>query len=226
MNEYRITYELDGETGRAKITERSEAAARKDFKAHIKNATITDVELTAENVPATKDQERDALATIEKLVEELGRDSYVATAFSGCFAIAEMNIDCDAADSLQERIEHLDKIRVEAQRKCVEVERENAQLKKQMDELREQLEELKAKTIPEQLRKSLYVFVSDEEVRARGSMEIAAENMATMADAPQDIAFARSVESYRKAKERRDRCAEMVSGLDALEPKTREGGAT
>ena len=93
MNEYRITYELDGRSLQTKITERSEAAARKDFKASVKGGNITDVELVAEGVPATKQQERDTLATIKKLIEELGPGSYVGTAFEGCFRDAEDNIE-------------------------------------------------------------------------------------------------------------------------------------
>lgn len=40
----------------------------------------------------TKEQERKALAQIKKIVEGLGGDSYLATAFEGCFEDAEYNI--------------------------------------------------------------------------------------------------------------------------------------
>ena len=105
MNNYRITYELEDKSLQTQIVERSEAAARKEFKANVKGSTITDVELVAENVPATKDQERDALATIKKLVEELGPQSYLATAFEGCFQDAEDNIENDFAFSMKARYE-------------------------------------------------------------------------------------------------------------------------
>lgn len=36
----------------------------------------------------TKEQERKALEKIRKIVEELGENSYVGTAFEGCFEIA------------------------------------------------------------------------------------------------------------------------------------------
>ena len=54
---------------------------------------------------ATKDQERKALDQIKKIVEGLGPDSYIATAFAGCFEIAEANIENDFADSMKERYE-------------------------------------------------------------------------------------------------------------------------
>lgn len=53
---------------------------------------------------STKEQERKALEKIKAIVEGLGENSYVATAFAGCFEIAEQNIEYDFADSLQERL--------------------------------------------------------------------------------------------------------------------------
>lgn len=54
---------------------------------------------------ATKDQERKALEQIKKIVEDLGPDSYVGTAFEGCFEIAEANIEFDFAGSMKSRWE-------------------------------------------------------------------------------------------------------------------------
>lgn len=57
----------------------------------------------------TKEQERKALDKIRKIVAELGEDSYVATAFEGCFEVAEQNIDNDWACSLKQQVESRDK---------------------------------------------------------------------------------------------------------------------
>lgn len=54
---------------------------------------------------ATKEQELKALEKIRKIVEDLGEQSYVRTAFAGCFDYAEQNIEYDAAFSLQEELE-------------------------------------------------------------------------------------------------------------------------
>ena len=59
----------------------------------------------------TKEQERKALERIKKIVAELGEDSYIATAFEGCFEIAEQNIDLDAAYSMKGRWEYSEKER-------------------------------------------------------------------------------------------------------------------
>jgi hypothetical protein len=52
----------------------------------------------------TKQQERDALAEIRRIVTELGEDSYIGTAFKGCFENAETNIEWDAAFSIADEL--------------------------------------------------------------------------------------------------------------------------
>lgn len=49
----------------------------------------------------TKEQERKALEQIRAIVKDLGDDSYIATAFEGCFEIAAENIENDAACSMK-----------------------------------------------------------------------------------------------------------------------------
>ena len=49
----------------------------------------------------TKDQERKALEQIKKIVESLGENSYIGTAFEGCFEMAEDNIKYDTAFSMK-----------------------------------------------------------------------------------------------------------------------------
>ena len=53
----------------------------------------------------TKEQEFKALNKIKAMVAELGEDSYIATAFEGCFEIAEENIKNDFACSMKRRAE-------------------------------------------------------------------------------------------------------------------------
>ena len=61
--------------------------------------------LTMNENMTTKDQEREALAKIKEIVDGLGPDSYIATAFDGCFEIAEENIENDFACSMKQRVE-------------------------------------------------------------------------------------------------------------------------
>ena len=53
----------------------------------------------------TKNDERNALAEIRRIVDSLGPDSYIGTAFEGCWEIASDNIENDFADSMKERWE-------------------------------------------------------------------------------------------------------------------------
>jgi hypothetical protein len=66
----------------------------------------------------TRDDERKALAQIKAIVDKLGSDSYVATAFEGAFEIAEDNIDNDFAGSVKYYIDKADEL--EQEHKVVE----------------------------------------------------------------------------------------------------------
>ena len=111
MNEYRITYvTAGGDTGHVDIVERTEVKARAAFNASVRGAYKSDempmiqgIEFLRSNAPATKQQERDALKVIRNMVEELGPNSYLATAFRGCFDDAEENIENDFAFSYYDR---------------------------------------------------------------------------------------------------------------------------
>ncbi len=106
MNTYKITFTREnGTVGSDNFTAPSEAQARRDFKEVYRhgNGTITSVELVSSDAPATKQQERAALEKIRKIVEELGPDSYIATAFDGCFKDAEANIENDWSLSMKDR---------------------------------------------------------------------------------------------------------------------------
>lgn len=108
MNIYEITFTREnGTTGSDRFYAPDEKQARKDFRECYRHSTgtITEVKLASENVPASKEQERKALENIRAIVATLGPDSYLATAFAGCFEDAESNIENDFADSMKERYE-------------------------------------------------------------------------------------------------------------------------
>ena len=184
MNNYRITYELEDKSLQTQIVERSEASARKEFKARVKGSTITDVELVAENVPATKDQERDALATIKKLVEDLGPQSYLKTAFDGVFEVAEMNIEEDAAYSFPGRVNILEDQLREMGSKYNAARSDAEVLRSQLDYAQEQVDALKRQQLPEELRRDLWVMVTTEAEVSRARMAEAADKMAAGAENP------------------------------------------
>lgn len=216
MNRYKITYIVDeGETETAYITERTEAAARKVFKAASKGREITDVELYDTDVPATKEQERETLSKIKQMVEELGPQSYLATAFRGAFEDAEQNIEDDAAYSWYDRAESATK-RAEA------AEERLKELGGLVDSLKEENRSLGLRltrsVFPSDLYLDLWTLATDDAKESRERMASAADIMAEMADTPQDIAFTRAVTIYREQKARAARCERMVAGLDEHRP--------
>ena len=111
MNTYKISYQFPGSSYEdAVVTAPDQRAAEKAFKASFKGTglkapDIFNVELVAENTPATKDQEREALEKIKAILDTLGLDSYVGTAFEGCLEIAEENIENGFAFSMKQRVE-------------------------------------------------------------------------------------------------------------------------
>ena len=83
----------------------------------------------------TKEQERKALEQIKKIVADLGENSYVGTAFAGCFEDAEQNIEYNAAFSPLGRAESVTENNRELCEALDVAKRENEKLQKQLDSL-------------------------------------------------------------------------------------------
>lgn len=131
MNTYKIIFTREnGTQGTDHFTAANERQARKDFGECYRHGTgtIISVELIRTDAPATKQQERDALAEIQKIVETLGPDSYLAIAFEGCFDDARENIENDFALSMNGRWQ--------------DAEQKVETLKAQVTELKDQLKQI------------------------------------------------------------------------------------
>lgn len=228
MNSYKITYIVgEGETEQTYITERTEAAARKLFKKASGGREITDVELYDPDAPATKEQERETLEKIKAMVAELGPQSYLATAFEGCFADAESNIENDFGDSIQRRwensMEDLSAAKEKINRLKAEIaaaQKKEETLQGQFDFASQHIKKLERQQLPEQLRRDLWVMVTSEADASRARMAEAADKMATGADNPGCVLFKDSVARYRAEKARAEAMEQRAAELDALEPKS------
>lgn len=114
MNTYEISFQRENNTVLSdRVTAATPGEAKKLFRDIYRHAEGIQgkelkVELVAENTPATKDQEREALAKIKAILESLGPDSYVGTAFEGCIEDAKENIENDWACSMKGRVDDLD----------------------------------------------------------------------------------------------------------------------
>ena len=92
------------------------------------------------NMVTTKEQERKALAKIREIVKSLGENSYVGTAFEGCFEIAEENIEYDFADSMKSRLETARESADRSDETAKKLYEENQSLKQKIAKLETQLE--------------------------------------------------------------------------------------
>lgn len=92
----------------------------------------------------TKAQERKALEQIRKIVAELGEDSYVGTAFEGCFEIAEDNIQNDFANSMKASLNYVLRQKKEIEEEYMKTREQNRDLEDDLKKTQVNLEATKA----------------------------------------------------------------------------------
>ena len=83
----------------------------------------------------TKDEEFKALDKIRKIVEGLGEDSYIGTAFEGCFEVAEDNIRNDFMCSMKQRYQSAEKAAEKSSQELKERDNQIEQLKEEIKDL-------------------------------------------------------------------------------------------
>ncbi len=218
MNEYKITYILDGEEHRSSITERTEKAARKRLQGFHKTAEITDVELTDTDAPATKEQERETLEKIKAMVAELGSGSYLETAFAGVFDDAETNIENDFAFSMKARVESAESRAKELEDDLNRTHQRVLELERELADAQAQIAALTKRQLSEELRRDLWMMTTDEAEASRARMAEAADKMAAGADNPGCVLFKDSVARYRAEKARAEAMEKRAAALDAMKP--------
>ena len=130
----------------------------------------------------TKEQERQAIQKIRKIVEGMGENSYLATAMEGVLETAEENIEYDAAFSLKGRAEV-------AEKKASELKKENEELRKALEEAQERDAKLESKcnevyselqryALPEWMQRELDKMVQTGLERVNREIKEAADGMA------------------------------------------------
>ena len=222
MNDYRIIAK-DAATGddlTRIITERSDKAARQAFDKMHRDTPheITGSELVKENTTATKQQERDALAKIRAMVEELGPDSYLAAAFAGCFELADQNIEYDFGDSMKARAESANLDAEKAQKELAAANARIAELEKSRDGMSRELQTLRKRTFTPGLYKSLYDMVSADLDGVKKNMAFLADGIADNASNPDCDAFKDYVRDYKAARELRASREWQMKELKAIAP--------
>ena len=217
MNSYKITYIVgEGETEETYITERTEAAARKLFKKASGGREITDVELYDTDAPATKDQERETLEKIKAMVAELGPQSYLATAFEGCFADAESNIENDFGDSMKARwqsaVEEVERLNA----KLKQAERGIEELIQKDDERKAALEKMAARQVMDTDLVHLIRLAEEDLAAAEQRRDAAAQDIVTYADDPASDQFRQAVAAHRNASSSVEAKKERLARLNSI----------
>lgn len=205
MNEYKITYSGESEGYRI-ITDRTEAAAKKFFRETAKELdlgriTIDSVELLSDNAMASKRNERETLETIRQLVADLGPQSYLATAFEGCFEDAESNIENDFGDSMKARWLHAD-AELNAAKGTIEeleekLQQEIAERQRARDEAQEFIKKLEAKVLSDDDLEDVRQLLADRVDKAERMTEQAAAEIVQYADDPSSKEFRKAVADHR-----------------------------
>lgn len=235
MNTYEISIQREnGTTCTDRVVAATPAEAKKFFREIYRHGEAFQskdlkVELVAENTPATKDQEREALEKIKAILDTLGPDSYVGTAFEGCLEIAEENIENDFACSMKQRVEAVVIENTRLKEKVKELEKEVSTMALDNRDLRLAIKKEKeeASATETALRERA---VSDDDLTdcvqmARNAayewgekMEQASASIVELADDPTSPEFAQAVKDHRNAK----RSKEYYEALaDRLEKKQR-----
>lgn len=223
MNKYKITYTGESE-GYRLVVDRTEAAAKKYFREQAKELdlgriAIESVELVSDVAMATKRNERETLETIRQLVADLGEQSYLATAFQGCFEIASQNIEFDFADSLQGRLELAEKklrdeiaekqkVRDEAQKTIKELEDKLAESQKDWEaahaanhvlaeEKDAEIAALQARVLSDDDLEDIRQLLDDRATEADEKAEAAAQEIVELAEDPNSRDFHQAVLDHR-----------------------------
>lgn len=231
MNEYRITFTSEtGESSNLNITERTEAAARKSFNTIHKGMgfTIQSMELIRADAIATKQQERDTLAAIRRMVEELGPQSHLATAFAGCFEDAESNIENDFADSMKARYLHADAELNAAKGTIEELEeklrQEIAERQRARDEAQEVIKKLEAKVLSNDDLEDIRQLLSDRAAEADETAKKYAAEIVERADDPAGREFQEAVRMHRNYTREAEYTRNLLGRVVAAQVATRTQG--
>lgn len=155
---------------------------------------------------ATKEQERKALEKIKKIVADLGENSYLGTAFEGCFEDAEDNIENDFAFSMKQRYEKAEK---DAEYFKTAAENFSAEA----DRLRDENEKLKGKVLTTAEAGKIKAYLGSVKMEAANLADNSAVRIVELADNPESAEFQQAVQDNRASKKRLAECDTLIQRL-------------
>ena len=221
MNTYKITAETaTGDKLSEIIVESTEAKARKAFRdiyRHGVDYTITGAEVIRENTCATKDQERAAIEQIRKLLDELGPQSYVATALDGCLEIAEQNIEYDFGDSMKGRVELAEQKQAEAEAKIAELTKQLEISKVECRTYDKRVVMLMKQTLAADDLADCIQLVDNKRAEIDTDLNAAATDIVKFADNPNGRDFQQAVKEHRNLDSEKTYYYNLAARLEAVQ---------
>ena len=150
---------------------------------------------------ATKEEERKALAKIQKIVKDLGENSYVGTALDGALDLADQNIDDDAAYSARYYRETL----YETEEKLRAAEKKIAELQKELDDQKSahnsECAALRQRLLSNHETSMITKLLTEKTSDLQLEVNNAATRIVEAADDPVCAAFKNAVSDHRTAQQ-------------------------
>ncbi|MCM1061960.1 MAG: hypothetical protein NC452_16960 [Eubacterium sp.] len=147
----------------------------------------------------TKEQERKALEKIRTIVDGLGENSYVATAFAGCFEIAEQNIEYDFADSYKERCENAEAKLSKANKDITAFKKVIEETQNSAEHLKEQVENYQSKALSGDDLVDVEQLIDDKLTDIKNEIQNQSALIVSLAENPESGEFKQAVKSHRVA---------------------------
>ncbi len=158
---------------------------------------------------ATKEQERKALEKIRKIVSDLGENSYLSTAFEGCFEIAESNIEYDFGESLKDNLECAEKEISILKNRIEQLSSENTALNNSLDSAKEQIVSKESLEIAAEAMRKVRGDYLEEVIKLKNTI---VEN----AEAPDTLIFKDAVKRHKFLN---NECEEYLKALSEIQDK-------
>lgn len=189
--------------------------------------SITGIKPDQEITLATKQQEQETLTAIRKMVDDLGPESYIATAFAGAFEDAEANIENDFGNSMKARWELAERKLAAAKFQIEKLKCQKRRLQEAVNNLRqEDLDRLQKKNESLTLQLSRMKFAAnnyygayrpivDDAISNDEEVKEAVQRMIENAGQPNSEMFQTAVFDYQYAQ---DALARSLSLLRMLHP--------
>lgn len=192
------------------------------------------VQLIQKNAGVPKETERAFLNEIKEILEGLGPDSYCATAFDGCIADAEKNIDSDFSVSMKGRLQSerkahentrkslTEKVNAQGQR-IAELEAEvqkarqmEAQARKEAAEDKIALEKAKGKILPDNVAAELTIMLRKQADEAAKEALYYADRMAAEVENSVPVGASNSAKNFHKCRKAQIDALRLLGALENI----------